>query len=340
MSNVLESKLVNSDVVENMGFGKPWKYFYSKNSEQENIVINREIHNYLPDVLSDSAILTTKSRVYLLGGWNKSNWTSTVYTASIDDSGKLGKWSIANSLPKPLGWSQAVVIKNKAYLIGGNNNGWEYIICSSDIGEDGTLGEWRIIGELPEPLSLSQAIVIKNRLYLLGGHNGENYTSNVYFATLNDDGTLGEWNIESSLPNALGSSQAIVTKNRVYLLGGYNFNNGHISTVYTATINSDGTLGTWVVDSELPEELGASQAVVIKNKVYLLGGRNKDKYISTVYSANIKNDGTLDKWTIGGKLPMPLAYAQAAIIKNRLYVFGGVNDINSVVPIVCSALIN
>ena len=108
--------------------------------------------------------------------------------------------------------------------------------------------------------------------------------STVYTAPINTDGTLGTWTTGTSLPGALGLSQAIVTKNRVYLLGGH-IGSGPTSTVYTAPINEDGTLGTWTTGTSLPGALGLSQGIVTRNRVYLLGGHNGSGYVSTVYTA-------------------------------------------------------
>ena len=59
------------------------------------------------------------------------------------------------------------------------------------------------------------------------------------------------WTTGTALPGTVGVSQAIVTSSRVYLLGGL-INDSWSSTVYTAPINSDGTLGTWTTGTELP----------------------------------------------------------------------------------------
>jgi hypothetical protein len=72
----------------------------------------------------------------------------------------------------------------------------------------------------------------------------------------------------------------------VYLLGGYN-GSAYVSTVYTAPINSDGSLGTWTTGTSLPGVFSLSQAIVTKNRVYLLGGYNGSAYVSTVYTAPI-----------------------------------------------------
>ena len=95
---------------------------------------------------------------------------------------------------------------------------------------------------------------------------------------------ITEWTTGTSLPGILAESQAIVTKNRVYLLGGYD-DNSYVNTVYTALINEDGSLGAWTTGTSLPGNLGDSQAIVTKNRVYLLGGYDDNSYVNTVYTA-------------------------------------------------------
>ena len=245
------------------------------------------------------------------------------YDINTDQSGDITGWTIAGSLPDPLGASQAIVTKNRVYLLGGWSGSSVY---TAPINTDGTLGTWTIGTPLPGPVSHSQAIVTKNRVYLLGGSDGNNTRSTVYTAPINTDGTLGTWTTSAPLPGTLHDSQAIVTKNRVYLLGG-DPSGGYTSTatVYTAPINTDGTLGTWTIGTPLPGPVSQSQAIVTKNRVYLIGGHNGTSFISTVYTAPINSDGTLGTWTTGTPLPNVLDYSQAIVTKNRVYLLGGRN---------------
>jgi hypothetical protein len=116
-------------------------------------------------------------------------------------------------------------------------------VYTAPINADGTLGVWTTGTSLPAAVSHSQAIVTKNRVYLLGGSVNGSTSSTVHTAPINADGTLGTWTTGTSLPAAVYDSQAIVTKNRVYLLGGRDVNNNPTNVVYTAPINADGTLG-------------------------------------------------------------------------------------------------
>lgn len=304
-----------------IGSGKPWKLQYEINTDQGATITGWTTGSDLPGPLILSQAIVTKNRVYLLGGRDTSGFLSTVYTALINEDGTLGTWSTGTSLPETLGGSQAIVTKNRVYLLGGVSKATVY---TAPINEDGTLGAWSTGTSLPGPLGYSQAIVTKNRVYLLGGYSSGGQVATVYTAPINEDGTIGTWAIGTSLPVALYSSQAIVTKNRVYLLGG-NKGSNYVSTVYTTTINEDGTLGTWTTGTSLPAESTYSQAIVIKSKVYLLGGHSATPPFSTVYTASINVDGTLGTWSEGPRLPGALSYSQAIVTRSRVYLLGGFN---------------
>ena len=273
----------------------------------------------LPTTVSFSQAIVTKNRVYLLGGWIYDNHSSTVCTAPINPDGTLGAWTTSTYLPSTVDYSQAIVTKNRVYLLGGHANGSSSsAVYTAPINQDGTLGTWTIGTSLPGAVYASQAIVTKNRVYLMGGIINDTSSSTVYTAPINDDGTLGAWTTSTSLPGTVSSSQAIVTKNRVYLLSG-----SQSANVYTAPIHPDGTLGTWTTSTPLPATVHGSQAVVTKNRVYLLGGVINDIYSSTVYTAPINLDGTLGAWTTAPSLPSTVSFSQAIVTQNRVYLLGG-----------------
>ena len=268
----------------------------------------------IPIALNSSSVVVTKNRVYLLGGGNSTNIYSTTYSAPINSDGTLGSWTAGTSLPGMLQLSQAIVTKNRVYLMGGHNSSYISTVYTAPINSDGTIGAWTTNTSLPGAMAWAQAIVTKNRVYLCGGYTGS-YVSTVYTAPINSDGTLGTWATGTSLPGPISNSQAIVMKNRVYLLGGFN-GSAYVSTVYTASINSDGTLGTWTTGTALPGSLGLSQAIIVKNNVYLFGGASgAGTVVSTVYKATIAEglndyspyyDGTIQPVsTVSSKFKLP-----------------------------------
>ena len=312
------------------GNGQAWRQQYSFNSSQSTDITGWVPGTSLPGALGYSQAVVTKNRVYLLGGYTGSAYVTTVYTAPINSDGTLGTWTTGTNLPVNAGqgFSQVLVTNSRVYLIGGQNGATSILstVYSSPINSDGTLGTWVADSNTPTPTWDAQAISTNSRAYVLGGSDGSAYISTVYTALINSDGTLGTWTTASSLPGILGNSQAVVTKNRVYLLGGQvAFGGVRVSTVYTAPINSDGTLGTWTTGTSLPDAWEYSQAVVTKNRVYLIGGVNLSAYQSTVYTAPINSDGTLGTWTTGTNLPTALGGHQLIVTNSKIYTLGGNN---------------
>ena len=312
------------------GSGKPWTQQYQINTTQSTDITGWSVSaSSLPIALGLSSTIATKNRIYVLGGHNGTSVVSTVYTAPINADGTLGTWTTGTSLPGPLCYSQAIVGKNKVYVLGGSSNAANMIssIYTASINSDGTLGSWVTETSLPVGFAYSQAIITNNRIHLIGGNNGSGHTGFVYTAVLNSDGSIGVWGTGTSLPGPLVAAQAIVTKNRVYVCGGSN--GTYTSLVYTAPINVDGTLGTWTTGTSLPGILGWSQSFVTKDRAYLLGGTtNGNNAVSTVYTAPINVDGTLGTWTTGTSLPAILYYTQAIVVKDKIYLIGGHNSGN------------
>jgi len=302
--------------------GKPWKNRFLDMNAGTSTLGSWTTGTSLPGALNYSQAIVTKSRVYLLGGYNGSSYIATVYTAPINSDGTLGSWTTGTSLPDSIGRSQPIMTKDRVYLLGGWNSSIVSTVYTAPINSDGTLGTWTTGTSLPAGWTSSQAIVTNSRVYLLGGYNGSSYTATVYTAPINSDGTLGTWTTGTSVPDSIGRSQSIMTKDRVYLLGGYN--GSPVSTVYTAPINSDGTLGTWTTGTSLPGALCNSQAIVTNSRVYLLGGENGSP-VSTVYTAPINSDGTLGTWTTGTSLPGGLTSTQVIVTNGHVYLLGGNN---------------
>jgi len=261
---------------------QPWRQQYQFNEETLSDITGWTTGTALPVGLRNSSVIVTKNRVYLLGGFTTTN-VSTVYTAPINTDGTLGTWTTGTSIPVAIRGASVIVTKNRVYLLGGYTTAAVSTVYTAPINTDGTLGTWTTGTSLPGVLFTSTAVTTKDRVYLLGGNNGSKVTT-VYTAPINTDGTLGTWTTGTSLPGVLSDSMPVVTKNRVYLLGGQSGTSA-VSTVYTAPINSDGTLGTWTTGSSLPGVLGNSVAIVTSSRVYLLGGYTTVA-VSTVYEAS------------------------------------------------------
>ncbi len=302
------------------GSGKPWEQQYGINDVQSGDITGWVGSTGAPNAVGGGQVVVTKNRAYFIGGYTSGLAPiSAVYTATVNPDGTIGSWTAGPSLPSTMDWGQAIVTKNRIYAIGAGNGD---LVYTSAVNTDGTLAGWTTATALPVRMGMAQAIVTKSYVYVMGGTNYTNSISTVCAAPINTDGTLGGWTYAASLPGPLTASRAVVTKNRVYLLGGAADSN-YVSTVYTAPINSDGTMGAWVTGTPIPINVGFSQTCVTTNRVYLMGGSNTNSPFSGVYSAPINADGTIGSWVAGTSLPFALGDATVAVTQSRVHLING-----------------
>ena len=183
---------------------------------------------------------------------------------------------------------------------------------------------WKTGPSLPVGLSAPSMIVTRNRVYLMGGYlYNSNPTSSVYTMSIDSNGLISATTTSTALPSAVSGAACFMTKNRVFLAGGVGTGTNRVSTVYTAPINADGTLGAWATTNSLPGVLSDSNAVVTNSRVYLIGGHNASAATNVVYVATINSDGTIGTWSTTTNYPINASTMAAIVTKNRVYMAGG-----------------
>ena len=312
--------IYNPTNTSRLGGGKPWSLQYGINTTQTSDITGWSTsgNSVLPVALAEGSVVITNSKVYAIGGSTANGSIPYVYRADINGSGVIGTWTdtrdiytdnLSGNGNRTLqsdivtltitgkggdGGSDTTVnltgIQNGTIPVGPTS------VTITGKGGDGTTTNTPYnttltgtnSGTIPSSTApISVSITGKGGdgggSALLPG-SGKPWKQQYDINTEQSTDITG-WTTGTSLPGVLAYSQAIVTKNRVYLLGGHN-RTGYIATVYTAPINSDGTLGTWTTGTSLPGVLAYSHAIVTKNRVYLLGGGN-GSFVSTVYTAPI-----------------------------------------------------
>jgi hypothetical protein len=174
---------------------------------------------------------------------------------------------------------------------------------------------WTNVSNLTTNVIDAASLVTKNYIYILGGNNNGSL-NNIQRASFDANGNLtSTWSNVGTLPVAMGGMCYVAAKGRFYLIGGGG-SSGILSSVYSAPINSDGTLGTFRSETGLPNPIANATCFVIKNKLYVAG--NGD----TVYRIIINNDGTLSNWVTLSNFPVVFNFGTPLIIKDRIYIFG------------------
>lgn len=183
----------------------------------------------LPEAVYRAPSVVTNNRIYVFNGQQVGGGYG-ILTAAIDSNGVIGAWSRVGNAPASPMSGRAVVIKNFLYLIGYTN-----VIYRCGVNSDGTLDfNWTSVGNLPFTSMQENAVVTTNNtIYIIGGAFNGSYSSSVYFAAINADGSLGTWNVGTALPLQTSEVDVAIVANRIYLLGVSNSN----GTIYQATFS-------------------------------------------------------------------------------------------------------
>jgi hypothetical protein len=168
-------------------------------------------------------------------------------------------------------------------------------------------------------------------LYVAGGTNYTDFYDSVERARIHEDGSLGAWEPAGKLPTPRGGTSIAVARDYAVLTGGQISATGdmkglkRIAEVYTARINTDGSLGAWRATASLPEPRFHHPALAYNGWVYVVGGQGEKEASAGVYAARVNADGTVEAWQTLEPLPRPRSHHAAFAHDNFLYVVGGMD---------------
>lgn len=219
------------------------------------------------------------------------------------------------------------------YVIGGINDNDEYVdsVEYTSINPDGTLNPWQQTSGLIEGRFYLAAASTHGYVYALGGAKGALGSDNMPIASVErakilTDGSLGPWQVENYLTTPRRGTKAVVFRNSIYAIGGYN--GRFLRSIERARVNANGSLSEWIVEKEQANiDRYIHSATILGDNIYLLGGHvhndNKVSY-GDVEMSHILSDGGLSSWSIEKTiLQNPRFIASSFTMNNYLYILGG-----------------
>jgi hypothetical protein len=207
-------------------------------------------------------------------------------------------WSTTSPLPSALTGARAVAVPvndTSAYVVvagGYDGTGNTSNVFSNTIAADGTMGaNWQSITTAPLPQSRahhgmaeadpgnSLVPVGKRFIYVVGGQENSTDTpggtNTVLMASVDPTtGGVGTWTqLPTNLPESLVGPAVAIFNGHIYVVGGLRPDGTPSPNVYSAQVNSDGTLGAWTT-SPNPYPVGISFATAFgfAGKLYVLDG--------------------------------------------------------------------
>jgi len=246
---------------------------------------------------------TYKVTVTTPGG--TSNAATFLIVAGVNFSPSTILWSASYSLPVAQQGFSTVAggagTNTYIYAIGGNiatsgavdgdKMNVETVYMNHINNADGTLSAttWSTLTSLPGKRGFATAVFANSynslingsAIYVLGGLDDTGAaTSTVYYAFPNSNGTIpaagssGTWTTTTALPQTLSAEAAAIFHGRIYVAGGNGSTGAPVMKVYSAKIDANGSLGSWMTLGDLPVALAFHQMVEIAGTLYVIGGDN------------------------------------------------------------------
>jgi N-acetylneuraminic acid mutarotase len=245
----------------------------------------------------------------------------------------ISGWQEASAMNVARAGSAMVAHNKFIYMIAGVD-GRQFLRSTeyAPILPNGQLGQWRMGSALVIDRGFTEAVVRNGYIYVVGGGNGpngEHLLQSVERARINDDGSLGQWQLESSqtiLPRRC--TKLALTGDTLYSFGGYG--GALLDSVEYAKISDDGSVGSWKIASKpmlLPRYVNSVKAV--DGNTYVIGGhdQNKGVGIADVEWAKPQTDGDIQSWVKTNSLKTGRYGLASAKNGNTLYALGGLTGL-------------
>jgi len=190
------------------------------------------------------------------------------------------------------------------------------------------------ISMLPQGVSGPQLFIANGFIYCAGGVVDGSNIDKIWYAKINSDGYLEEWNETMSLPHAVRGHQCLTVNGFVYCMGGQTISGGYSSPqIWFANIKVDGSLDNWQKTTSMPNSVYAHQSFTSNGYIYCAGGKksyNTYDSISTISYAKLNNDGNVENWQETTSLPYSTFDHKCFTANGFVYCVGGYYQKNKI----------
>ena len=267
----------------------------------------------------------------MLAKYRYLQWVFTLLLV-VASSSFAGGWEQVSELPTWRIGADAAAVNGKIYLIGGydqheNLGGRAPALSTVDVYDTQT-NTWHTVANMPTPRVAARTAVFSNEIYTFGGYDRKGprgafrYKKNV---EMYDTGT-DTWVKKRDMPTLRNGFMPAVVDGKIYVIGGSVHDKKLDRDVATGLVEVyDPLTNRWEKRADMPTERGATDAVVVDGKIYVIGGYNwqwgplVDKFVTSIEEYNPKTD----QWHELPDMPMLKFWFASVAIDNEIYTMGG-----------------
>ncbi len=285
----------------------------------------------LPTLRAEFAFTTYDDKIYLIGGFDKTE--SALDVVEVYDT-KTNSWSTLSPLPEPIHHNTAAAYDGKLYVAGGTQDQIpsyfglhlrektraQSFFFIYDIEKD----KWERGPDMPTPRLGLTSQAINGSVYVLGGANHFPYpivgADHEWYA-VNEayDIESGVWQKKAAMPTPRDHLQSTVIDGKIYVVGGRQTS---LKTTVGANEVYDHTTDKWEVLEPLPTPRAGLGVTNSNGTVFVFGGVAQENLNLDTVEQYIPNQG----WVSHPPLPVALQGMATLSVAEKIYVMGGLGD--------------
>ena len=240
--------------------------------------------------------------VYVVGGGNGPNGhhlLNSVERAPINPDGTLGWWERVNSpMVVARRCSKIIATDDRLYSFGGFGGVLLDSVEFSEFQPDGSLGEWQLDPEvMTVPRYVNSVKKKDDRFFVLGGHDqtkGVGITD-VEWTRYTETGNTEKWQATTPLQQGRYGHSSVSFGEDVYVIGGLS-GAEYLDSIEHSKMGKDGDLDTWAFTTPMDQPRANFSVIANDNRLYVIGGTNRDGYLSSVIYAERNETGDFGYW--------------------------------------------
>ncbi len=224
-----------------------------------------------PTAVRDVQAVVIGNRIYIPGGQLASGEITNVLEAYDP---QRDRWVSLEPLPEPRSGYALAAIEGKMYLFGG----WDGETYRDEVWQyNPDQDTWSIRTAMTIARAFAGATVLEGRIFVVGGRNETGKLNINESYTPAEDGTNSNpWSLQAPLPVPYSHMAISATSNLIFVLTG-------TETAGTSLLYNN-NLDSWQqLETPLNTTLQNSRSQAVGNRIYILGGQDKDGFSARAY---------------------------------------------------------
>ncbi|MDE0468583.1 MAG: hypothetical protein OYL97_16150 [Candidatus Poribacteria bacterium] len=245
-----------------------------------------------------------------------------------------GGWEQVTELPISRFGNAAAAVDGRIYIIGGydrqkNLGGRAPALSIVDVYDTQT-NTWHTVANMPTPRVDVRTAVFSNEIYVFGGYDrkGPRGTRRNKKTVEMYDTRTDAWVKKRDMPSFRIYFTTVVVDGKIYVIGGkvegpFNPKSINLVEIYDPLTN------TWEKRADMPTARALTDAVVVDDKVYVLGGQKTwmalnipGLFVRSIEEYNPKTD----TWRQLPEMSMFKGWFSTVAVDNEIYTIGGINN--------------